>query len=146
MMVRAAISERDLAEVVGIARAWSASDAAGAPTPEEVAELERRVAAEGMRGYWSWRLERLQRSVARGQPVRHTDLAAAYAGLGQRDEAIRELTEALRSGEPGLLALRSDPVWDELREDPRFVAIERQARNLWLRRGLAASVPKPGGG
>jgi hypothetical protein len=78
-----------------------------------------------------------------GRDVPRVELAAAHAALGRGDEAFEYLAQALARGEPGLLSLRLDPVWDDLRSDPRFRRISRQAQSL---RFAPARRPSGSGG
>jgi tetratricopeptide (TPR) repeat protein len=49
-------------------------------------------------------------------------VALVYAGLGEREAALRWLQQAVEVRDVHLAALRVDPKWDDIREDPRFVA------------------------
>ena len=110
--------------------AWHESGAPNAPDEAWVLRLEDAVELQGARGYWSWTLDRLTMYDSEGRPVPRVDIAAAHAALGNDDEAFEFLVEALARGEPGVLALRSDPVWDDLRGDRRFREIAREAQTL----------------
>jgi hypothetical protein len=46
--------------------------------------------------------------------------ATAYAGIGERDKALTWLQQACADHSPVLAGLRVDPVFDPLRDDPRF--------------------------
>jgi TolB-like protein/class 3 adenylate cyclase/Tfp pilus assembly protein PilF len=46
-----------------------------------------------------------------------------YLGLGQSDEAIQQLQEAVRVRSGGLMFLRFDPRFDPIRQDPRFQGV-----------------------
>jgi tetratricopeptide (TPR) repeat protein len=48
--------------------------------------------------------------------------ARAHARLGDKDEAFRYLDAAFAERSPGLVYLKADPAWDQLRNDPRFRA------------------------
>lgn len=52
--------------------------------------------------------------------------AQVYAQLGKIDEAFAALNRALAVNDPGLNTLRADPLFDPVRNDPRFAAILRQ--------------------
>jgi hypothetical protein len=96
-----------------------------------------------MRGYWIWRRDLLESERAAGRDVSLTELAAAYAVLGERDRAYELLEDALEIDEIRLLALPSDPVWDPLRRDPRFREIEQRVRRwrLDMSLGILAATP-----
>jgi tetratricopeptide (TPR) repeat protein len=63
--------------------------------------------------------ERFQRS---GEEVAG-NIAAIYAGLGDRDQAIHWLTVARDRHDQETAYLKVHPRWDSLRGDPRFNAI-----------------------
>ena len=55
-------------------------------------------------------------------------LATVYAWIGERDKAIEQLAFLIKSpGSPSCGNLRLDPVWDPLREDPRFEKLIAEA-------------------
>jgi eukaryotic-like serine/threonine-protein kinase len=51
--------------------------------------------------------------------------ATIYAQWGNRVQALEWLETALRLRDPGLVELKTDPLMDPLRNEPRFQAIER---------------------
>jgi TolB-like protein/tetratricopeptide (TPR) repeat protein len=54
--------------------------------------------------------------------------ATIYAQWGNRAQALEWLETALRLRDPGLENLKTDPLLDPLRKEPRFQAIERQLK------------------
>ncbi len=73
--------------------------------------------------------ELLQRD-ARGEHVVEYRIAAVYEVLGERDEAFRWLYRDVddRDGLGSWLVwLNYDPVWKEMRKDPRFKAVQKRA-------------------
>ena len=54
------------------------------------------------------------------------DIAIVYAGLGEKDQAIEYLQKAYEKRSGGLLLLKVEPVFDDLRSDARFVDLERR--------------------
>jgi len=130
MLVRSEVSAEDAEDVVAVLVDWHESGAAGAPAAAAVESLVSAVGEDGMRGYWSWTLERLQARSDAGQDISVVEMASAHAGLGHDDEALEFLAEGLRRGDRGVLTIQADPVWDDLRRDPRFREIARQARAL----------------
>jgi TolB-like protein/tetratricopeptide (TPR) repeat protein len=50
-------------------------------------------------------------------------VALVYNGLGNQDEALRQLEKAVDERDVKLSFLKVDPRWDSFRSDPRFVAI-----------------------
>jgi hypothetical protein len=91
----------------------------------DAADLRRRVEDEGVRGYWEWKLEEYEAREAAGQRVSPVDQAAAWSALGETERAIGLLEDARSSRDPRLVSLRTDPVWDPLRPEPRFKALLR---------------------
>ncbi len=63
-----------------------------------------------------------------GSPARPVGypMAAAYAALGNTDEAFRWLGQAVRKQDQWLTRLEVDPVMDPLRTDPRFADVSRR--------------------
>jgi serine/threonine-protein kinase len=53
-------------------------------------------------------------------------LATAHAMLGERDDALKWLERAVELGNENRTWFESDPNWEALREDPRFVALMRR--------------------
>ncbi|HET6342367.1 MAG TPA: hypothetical protein VFG78_09325, partial [Gemmatimonadota bacterium] len=58
-----------------------------------------------------------------GDYVRSECLAAVYGALGEPDHAFRHLDRAYAERSAGLIYLHLDPMYDSLREDPRFQAM-----------------------
>jgi len=54
--------------------------------------------------------------------------AAVYAQWGDRAQALQWLDSALRLLDPGLIYLKTDPLMDPLRKEPRFQAIMRELK------------------
>jgi tetratricopeptide (TPR) repeat protein len=54
--------------------------------------------------------------------------ATIYAQWGDRAKAVEWLERALRLRDPGLMQLKTDPLLDPLRKEPRFQAIERELK------------------
>jgi len=123
---------------------WSESGAEDAPSAARATRLRNAVVLEGRRGYWTWRRDVLLSEQAEGREISQTELAAAYAVLGDRDRAYELLLAALENSESRLLGVPNDPVWDPLRRDPRFRDIEeriQRARFDTSLRILSASPP-----
>jgi hypothetical protein len=49
-----------------------------------------------------------------------------HALRGEPDLALAQLEKAVAARDPGLVDLRIDPVFENLRKDPRFAAIEKR--------------------
>jgi TolB-like protein/Flp pilus assembly protein TadD len=54
--------------------------------------------------------------------------ATIYAQWGNRAKALEWLDTALRLRDPGLQVLKTDPLMDPLRKEPRFQAVERELK------------------
>jgi len=104
-----------------------------------MAEVEVRAAADlasldemyrdgGEQGYWEWCEVDIQERLDRGEPVSPVEVATIQVALGDHDQALESLEKAVDVRDPALLTLRSDPVWDPLRHDPRFRDIARRVR------------------
>ncbi len=140
-LVRSEVATDDAAGIVAVYLDWQESGAEDAPHSASADRLQAFVDQEGMRGYWKWTLEMLQARSDAGEPVTALQLASAHAGLGHDDEALRLLADGLRDGDRGLLMIQTDPVWDDLRWDPRFQQMARQIRAV----RFAPGPRRPGG-
>jgi hypothetical protein len=54
--------------------------------------------------------------------------ATIYGQWGNRAKALEWLETAWRLRDPGLINLKTDPLLDPLRQEPRFQAIERELK------------------
>ncbi|HUM04935.1 MAG TPA: winged helix-turn-helix domain-containing protein [Terriglobales bacterium] len=64
-------------------------------------------------------LVEMQRQESQGKNLAHA-MAIAYAALGDRDQAFHWLDIAIQAREGSLILLKTDPMLDPLRADPRF--------------------------
>jgi tetratricopeptide (TPR) repeat protein len=71
-------------------------------------------------------LEALRAREADGAYVSPLDYASVYARRGDRERAFAYLEAAFEHHAAGLVFLRVDPSWDNLRADPRFAAAVRR--------------------
>ncbi len=94
----------------------------------QVVELERAVAEQGEKGYWEWQALHFAQLEEQGVPFSHVDYAAALVVLGDYEAAFQRLTRAYEARDPRLFSLRSEPVWDPVRPDPRFRELQRKIR------------------
>ena len=53
--------------------------------------------------------------------------ATAYVGLGENDKAVEWFQQACADRSPVLIPLNVDPIFDPLRDDPRFAELLRCA-------------------
>ncbi len=103
-------------------------------TPEsrqEVQELRDAFDRENPRTYWEWRQQHNADLTARRRHVPHLEHAVTALGLGHHDEALAHLESAIDAREPELVTLKNSPIWDLLRDDPRFRQMARRVRELW---------------
>jgi TolB-like protein len=68
-------------------------------------------------------------TIEREHYVPQLSRAQIYLGLGDKDAAFKCLDRAVRARDPHILDLPRKPIWDELRQDPRFASLLR-AMNL----------------
>jgi len=87
--------------------------------PEVAASLGFVYAAAGRRAEAEAILQRLK-SLAQQRYVSALYLAIIYTGLKENDQAIESLNLAFESRHPGLVLIRVDPIFDDLRDDERF--------------------------
>jgi eukaryotic-like serine/threonine-protein kinase len=71
-------------------------------------------------------LEEARRQEERGEYVNPWDIAAAYAGMGDKEQAFGWLRRALAVRDVNMVFLKVEPYWDNLRSDPRFGELMRQ--------------------
>lgn len=76
--------------------------------------------SDGSRALWRWLLE-----TARTDQRPPGSMAAAYAMLGQPEEALTWLERAYEARDSWMIQL-NDPVFDPIRQDPRFVDLLRR--------------------
>ncbi len=71
-------------------------------------------------------LVKFEQSNRRGQVDSPVALAAAYAGMGDKEKLFNCLQEAFAERSNSLVALKVDPIYDPYRSDPRFQALLRR--------------------
>jgi serine/threonine-protein kinase len=97
----------------------------GAPA-EETTALREAFAADGMRGFWRrWLVYEERTSPAAPRALL---MGAILARIGDADRAIEWLERAYRDKDPGLVYLGTNPDWEALRGDPRFIALMERMR------------------
>ena len=119
-------SRGEYEQLLDMRRMWV--DHAGGDA-ESVDQLDERLRRDGPEGYWEWRLAVLQERTSEGEIVSPVYLAAAQAALGDTEEALASLREAVRDRDRRLVSLRTDAVWDVMRPDPRFASLLRRITN-----------------
>jgi serine/threonine-protein kinase len=70
-------------------------------------------------------LERIRSYWGDAAPYQYAEI---YAQWGDRPKALTWLETAMRVRDPGLVYLKTDPLFDPLRKEPRFQAIERELK------------------
>jgi DNA-binding winged helix-turn-helix (wHTH) protein/TolB-like protein len=90
---------------------------------KDVAVLRAAAAQGGLRGFW-------RRWLALRDPDYFgTDLPAlAWLKAGDRERALAELERLCDARNPWMRAIKVEPQWDPVREDPRFQALLRKTR------------------
>jgi hypothetical protein len=73
----------------------------------------------GINGYWRERLSLLERQ-SKEHYVSPFTFAVPYARMGEADRALENLGKALDERYPSMVFLQVEPVFDSLRDDPRF--------------------------
>jgi hypothetical protein len=71
-------------------------------------------------------LEAVRKFAARRGDIDKFSLALAYIGLGEKDRAIGCLEQEYKNHGSGMTSLKSNPEYDSLRSDPRFVDLMRR--------------------
>ncbi|GAA3756967.1 winged helix-turn-helix domain-containing protein [Terriglobus aquaticus] len=89
------------------------------------AQISDAYRSSGVSGIARWKLERLQQQSRTGY-VSAFRLATAYMAVGDREQALTQLTIAVHQHAPDLLWIRCYPEFDALGSDPRYQAIARQ--------------------
>jgi TolB-like protein/DNA-binding winged helix-turn-helix (wHTH) protein/Flp pilus assembly protein TadD len=106
-----------------IVRFRKAYDSTGSPL--HLANLAHAYARNGNRDEARNILDRLQ-TLAKIRYVSPYAIALVYIGMADRDRAFVWLQKAAAERSPSLTTLKVDPVFDDLRGDPRFVSLLRQ--------------------
>jgi DNA-binding winged helix-turn-helix (wHTH) protein/tetratricopeptide (TPR) repeat protein len=94
--------------------------------PEDLETLRAAIDTDGLRGFWTWRLARMEAASVSGTRIAPIILAESLAGAGRSEEAMTELEKPPECPEADyFFYLRDSPVFDELRDTPRFRAVYR---------------------
>jgi len=97
----------------------------GVANEEEITGLANAYQTSGKEGYWRWILDYWTER-AKQEYVQAYWFAEIYAHLGDEDQAIRWLEESYEKREFFLTFLSVSPVFDPLRDDPRFQDLLRR--------------------
>ena len=98
---------------------------------EDIAGLADAYATSGSKGYWGWLLAYWTERANRGEFVDPALFSKYHAQLGEKERAFEWLQKAYEERE-NLVYLKVDPLWDPLRDDPRFTDL-LQRMNLEAR-------------
>ena len=90
---------------------------------EMVAAMRAAAGREGLKGFWKVRLDYLLKE----SHLRPAAVAMAYVQLGDHDQAIAWLERLYAERGAWLTGLKVQPIWDPLRDDPRFQDLLRRA-------------------
>ena len=112
---RAHLQRGELTEALAAARTAFVRRRASVPAALD----ESGTPQERLLRLWRWRLERLQ-AAAPGRHVSPYTLAMHHAVLGDDDAALTQLEQAFESRAAAMVLLRTDPIFEHLRGDPRF--------------------------
>jgi serine/threonine-protein kinase len=94
-------------------------------TPVHLANLGHALARNGNRSEALKILAQL-RTLSKTRYVSPYAFALVYIGMADKDKAFEWLQRAVAERSQALTTLRVDPVFDDLRGDPRFVSLVRQ--------------------
>jgi DNA-binding winged helix-turn-helix (wHTH) protein/tetratricopeptide (TPR) repeat protein len=99
--------------------------------PEQLAILRSAIDGEGLRGYWTWRVNRIEAQSSRGGSPVPVIYAESLAGAGRLDEALSELAKPPQCPNADyFFYLRDSPGFDALRGTEPFRAIYRPFESL----------------
>jgi tetratricopeptide (TPR) repeat protein len=94
-------------------------------SPLILAKLGRAYALSGKRAEAQKLIDELK-ELSRRRYVSSTFVAEIYAALSERDQTFEWLEKGYEERAAGMLFLKSDPLWDGFRSDPRFVDLVRR--------------------
>ena len=90
----------------------------------QAAALGKTYKSSGYQGFLQqWLDQQLQRSAERRPQY---EIARLYARLGKKEEALKWLEKAYEEHSSGMVFMKSEPVFDILRSDPRFQSLLRR--------------------
>jgi TolB-like protein len=101
-------------------------------SPNELDTYRSAYRESGIRGYWQLELKAAEKAA----PVSVCWITRFYAHLGDRERTLEFLNRSLEQHCSGPHTVIADPIFDSLRDDPRFKAVMAQ-----LRRGVRERTP-----
>jgi eukaryotic-like serine/threonine-protein kinase len=109
------------------AQAFSASEKAngleGVFSREEMAEMRKVYETAGLSAFFRKENEFRQRRIAEGKYESSLGIALNYVRAGDYPETLYWLEKAVEEHTPWLPELKTDPTWDPIRSQPRFIAL-----------------------
>jgi serine/threonine protein kinase/tetratricopeptide (TPR) repeat protein len=87
--------------------------------------LKQAFSSAGLKGFWQKELE-YQQTEAKEHYVASSFIAALYARLGDKEQALAALKQGLAEKDGGLVELKVTPVFASLRDDVRFGDLLKQ--------------------
>jgi serine/threonine-protein kinase len=94
-------------------------------SPDEPVDLARAYARSGNKREAATLLDGLLRS-SQSRYLSPTTIGSVYAALGERDKAFEWFNKAIAERDYILVLIRVDPMFDDVRDDPRFPALVKQ--------------------
>jgi TolB-like protein/DNA-binding winged helix-turn-helix (wHTH) protein/Tfp pilus assembly protein PilF len=93
--------------------------------PEIIEDYRETFRVAGWTGFLRKQLEAQEKN-ARKRAPNPSGLADVYARLGQKEEAFKWLEKSFEARDPAILQFKIEPVYDNLRDDPRYVELIRK--------------------
>jgi tetratricopeptide (TPR) repeat protein len=104
--------------------AYLKSKALSGSKTAELAPFRSAYQKSGMRGYWQLELEIAKRN----KPVDARQMANVYGHVGDKERTLEFLNQGFQQHCGGLSFLNVDPLYDGLREDPKFKELIKRLR------------------
>lgn len=101
------------------------SKAPGAPDSSQSAAIRAAYRMSGIKGYWQERLAMLEHQ-SKTHYVSPYTFAVSYALMSDRDRALENLEKAFDERYPSMVFVQIEPVFDNLRSDPRYTDLLRR--------------------
>ena len=95
-------------------------------SPEEVTALREAYTVSGWNGYWRKKLDQAKEKAKRGGYAHPQQFVPLYARLGEKDHAFDWLEKSYQERDFGLNSIKTDPILNGLRSDPRFTDMLRR--------------------
>ena len=105
--------------------AWQKTMMLSGEKSEDVAALGHAYKAGGINGVWRWDLQRQKGRMDKAD-FAPLNIAVDYAKLGEKDNALDWLEKAFDEHNDPMYSIKTDPVFDPLRSEPRFQALVRR--------------------